>query len=284
MPHKSGPYFVWLSRIVSVLLVFTGVYAITIALDRAAPVYLDWDVFCGRDNQVILAYSAVLLRFSLYLLASAGFCFSMNFLRLSDVIKLRVMATLVTAGCIATIVCSRTVASLKPRLAASDFRSSEQTRASLCAAVSRGDLAAVKDYLSRGVNPNAFDVTSKHDSDCPNTLLLDAIFSHQREMVKLLIHRGASVSKFGDVFSPIEAAAEVEDIEIAKVLLDCGADVNSKTLTGPALTIAAGKGDGPLVRMLLHRGADRRLKSVNGLSARQMAIEEGHPEVAHLLD
>ena len=80
-------------------------------------------------------------------------------------------------------------------------------------------------------------------------------------------------------------AAGQGSTEVVAILLDAGVDVNKTyhhDLT--ALMWAAGYGKAETVKLLLARGADSSRKDDRGKTARQIAEEARHPEVAAILE
>ena len=73
-------------------------------------------------------------------------------------------------------------------------------------------------------------------------------------------------------------------IEIVKLLLENGADVNSRTKDGDtALIVASKAGHTNVVKLLLERGADVNAKNRNGRMALMGATNQGHLNVVKLL-
>jgi uroporphyrinogen-III synthase len=72
--------------------------------------------------------------------------------------------------------------------------------------------------------------------------------------------------------------------EIAQMLLENGAGVNAKTLSGrTALYIASQNGYKEIVQMLLENGADVDAKTLSGRTALYAASEKGYNEIAQVL-
>ena len=72
------------------------------------------------------------------------------------------------------------------------------------------------------------------------------------------------------------------NIEVAKRLLEGGADVNAKAESGAPIHGAV-MGDGAaMVRLLLERGADPSLPDYQGRGARKLAEDMGRPDIAEL--
>jgi ankyrin repeat protein len=104
------------------------------------------------------------------------------------------------------------------------------------------------------------------------TALHLAVFGGQEEAARLLLERGANpnvVSTNEAVrVAPLGTAAFVRSVPLARVLLDSGADVNGRGEGGfTALHSAAQNGDEELARLLLERGADPSLATEDGKRA-----------------
>lgn len=116
----------------------------------------------------------------------------------------------------------------------------------LVAAVRAGDAQRVLSALKRGVDPDALDKRS---------------------------------------WTPLIHAAMGNQIEIAKLLIEAGANVNARTQDGSTpLMAAAVMGHASMTRILLDEGADPTLRNQNGADARVKAEEYGHANVVVLLD
>jgi FOG: Ankyrin repeat len=111
--------------------------------------------------------------------------------------------------------------------------------------------AAVKLLLDMGSDINAQIETNR------NTALTLACFQGRHEVVSLLLDRKANVehrAKTG--LTPLMEAASGGYVEVGRVLLDKGADVNAPPVPSSrdtALTIAADKGHCRFVELLLFR-------------------------------
>jgi ankyrin repeat protein len=95
------------------------------------------------------------------------------------------------------------------------------------------------------------------------------------DVVRLLIKNGASVAaRTPKGAQALHVAASV-DVEMCQVLIDAGADVNSRELTlgYTPLHFAAHFGNAELVEFLLGKGADPCAKSTLGFSAVRVARE-----------
>lgn len=121
-----------------------------------------------------------------------------------------------------------------------------------------------------------------------------ASFAGQPAVAELLLARGAAVdatarNRFGN--TPLQVALLTRQGDLAKLLLAHGADVNFKQTEGvTALHEAAQSGDLEIARTLLEAGADPSAKTGRlddgreGVTAIEMARRAGHEEVAKLLE
>jgi ankyrin repeat protein len=106
-------------------------------------------------------------------------------------------------------------------------------------------------------------------SDDGFTALHLAIFGGQEEAARLLLERGADPNALSTNEAvrvpPLGTAAFVRSVPLAQLLLDSGADANGRGEGGfTALHSAAQNGDEDLARLLLERGADMSLATDDG--------------------
>ncbi|XP_044743261.1 ankyrin repeat and KH domain-containing protein 1 isoform X4 [Chrysoperla carnea] len=151
----------------------------------------------------------------------------------------------------------------------------------LMLAAMNGHTAAVKMLLDMGSDINAQIETNR------NTALTLACFQGRHEVVSLLLDRKANVehrAKTG--LTPLMEAASGGYVDVGRVLLDKGADVNATPVPSSrdtALTIAADKGHCRFVELLLSRGAAVEVKNKKGNSPLWLAANGGHLNVVELL-
>lgn len=96
-----------------------------------------------------------------------------------------------------------------------------------------------------------------------------AIYGGHEDAARLLIERGAdleALSRHETIrVRPVQTAAFVRSVPLTRLLLDAGADVNSRAEGGfTALHTAADNGDVELAQLLLERGADPGLANDEG--------------------
>ncbi|XP_050430101.1 ankyrin repeat domain-containing protein 17 isoform X3 [Adelges cooleyi] len=151
----------------------------------------------------------------------------------------------------------------------------------LMLAAMNGHTAAVKLLLDMGSDINAQIETNR------NTALTLACFQGRHEVVSLLLDRKANVehrAKTG--LTPLMEAASGGYVEVGRVLIDKGADVNANPVPSSrdtALTIAADKGHVRFVELLLEKNAYVEVKNKKGNSPLWLAANGGHLGVIELL-
>ena len=113
-------------------------------------------------------------------------------------------------------------------------------------------------------------------------------FFAQAEAAQLLIKRGANVAavaKNDMMVQPLHSAAAGGSVEVVTLLLEAGAPVNAKQQAGfTALQAAALSNRLDMARVLLDHGADPELCADDGKDAVAMALSKGHEEMATLLN
>lgn len=149
----------------------------------------------------------------------------------------------------------------------------------LASCVNDGDLEGVEDFLTIGFSPDTRD-----SKGVP--LVCSAIRAHQREIVAVLLDRGADVNAMSEDRgnTPLMEASVRGDTEVVEKLLDAGADVNLLSKNGQtALMLAVGEGFADVVRHLMHRGADTAPVDQLGMTAMKYAELFRHEVIQELL-
>lgn len=174
-------------------------------------------------------------------------------------------------------------------------------------AVNIDNIGVVSRLLARGFDPNAADergqvglylalrdeaprVTAallahpqtKVDIANPSgeTPLMMAALKGQLDSAQRLIGLGAQVNRDG--WTPLHyAASSIDSTAVLALLLDQGADVDARAPNGNTpLMMAARYGAIASAEMLLARGADPRLTNAAGLSAADLARQDGREALA----
>jgi ankyrin repeat protein len=145
-------------------------------------------------------------------------------------------------------------------------------------AVERGNREMVELLLSRGA-----DVNAKDESGRTALMLLDD--EATSDLVWDLLNAGAQVNAKTDAGrTPLISVAYYNNVEALKALLDGGAEVNSKDEDGEtALMVAAENGQLQNVRALVLAGANLDQENAEGKNALTIAIESEHRAVIRFL-
>ena len=103
------------------------------------------------------------------------------------------------------------------------------------------------------------------------TPLMMAAFDNQMSLAKLLIEKGADVNKTG--WTPLHYAATKGHVEVMKLLLEMHAYIDAESPNGTTpLMMAAHYGTPLATKLLLDEGADPTPKNEKGLSALDFAL------------
>ena len=151
----------------------------------------------------------------------------------------------------------------------------------LCQAASRGNISQIKGLLAQGANING-------RNEDGNTSLICAIISHQPETVRFLLSTGASYSTrdFRKRRPPLFHALSrsVEDLEIAKILLENGASLGDKNLVGQPffVDLVLSERLDP-IRLCLEHGADPNAKDLTNRSILSHATSRANLDLVRLL-
>jgi len=146
-----------------------------------------------------------------------------------------------------------------------------------------------KDYANRKMAKRSIDSYKKEAN------VHDACEDGDLELVRELITTSPSeIWKTDEIcyFSALHVAANHGHLEIVKLLLDAGADINRKSKSGEtALHLAVVKNHIDVVKCLLVRGADYSITNFHKRGTytirhtpRDVAVEEHLPEIVKLFD
>jgi hypothetical protein len=131
---------------------------------------------------------------------------------------------------------------------------------------------SVSEYEVRTAIENGADVNSRNFTG--NTILSEAVaISCQANIVQLLLEHGADAR---DGQALLSAVGYCGDADIAKILIDKGANVNAKESDGKtALMWTAQMAELDLVRLLLKNGAEVNNRDNRGRTALRRLLEDG---------
>ena len=162
-------------------------------------------------------------------------------------------------------------------------------RPALFLAASRGNAEATRLLIDAGADVNA--------DTADGSILVKAAVEGHPEVVELLLDAGADMSAIGRAWSGGDApalwaaaAGEHGIIEVARLLIEHGADVDQVDPTGgaTALILAASTNQADMVELLLESGADINFQSSDGSTALHAAAfnqfgGRSSPEAARVL-
>lgn len=114
--------------------------------------------------------------------------------------------------------------------------------------------------------------------------LHSAAYSGNMEACELLLEFVEQVRESDTLDGPLQVASQYDNQDIVSLLLEKGADVNSKDYQGNTpLILAASGGHTELVQLLLEEGADIQAKNNLGWTALMQAAVYRHPETMKFL-
>ena len=145
-----------------------------------------------------------------------------------------------------------------------------------------GESAAVKQMLAG--NKGLVKLMSV---DGWTPLHLAAFFGH-RDCTSALLNAGADVKTRSTNQMenlPLHAGAAGRNVEVMKLLVDFGSDVNARQHGGwTALHATAQSGDAAIAELLLASGADSKARAGNNQSAMDLALTRGHQAIVDILE
>ena len=178
-----------------------------------------------------------------------------------------------------------------------------QHRTALMAASASGDAAAVEALLSSGADVAAVDAgggtaltyaasqghaavvaaLQKHGAKPTPLELTMAASACQPEMVRAMLAAGLPVNGIEGRVPPLVAAAGENCVEVVRLLLDRGANVDAADHDGwTALIKSSQAGYIDVARLLVERGADIEIADSTGRKAWTYAALGGHADIADL--
>lgn len=149
-------------------------------------------------------------------------------------------------------------------------------------AVALGDFERVRAMLAS--DPGALEARTA-DGFPPAGL---AIFFRHPEIARWLIEQGADVNAAADNpqrVAPVHAAAAVCDRETMRILLERGADPNARQqMDYTPMHGAASRGDIEMAKLLIEHGAERDARASDGMTPADVARKYGQPEFAEWIE
>ena len=141
--------------------------------------------------------------------------------------------------------------------------------AALVAAIEEGTADRVTTLLAQGANPNAKDDSG---SPCVQITASRGKMDERSEKLRVLLEAGGDPNKGNGTFLPLHTATLTGRLDVMRLLLDKGADINGWTEAGitPLHSAAIGQ-NAEAAKLLLKRGADPQKRDNKGRTARELA-------------
>ena len=145
-------------------------------------------------------------------------------------------------------------------------------------------LSGLPDLLKFLVTEFAFNLNARGFFDDVTPLHLASRDGHL-EVARVLLEQGADVNaKDISKWTPLRHALDKGHVETARVLIENGAYFGAQGVDDwMPLHWASRHGQAELVHVLLEHGADRNLKDIYGWTPWRRALDEGHIEVVRVL-
>uniref|UniRef100_A0A0E0JC09 Uncharacterized protein n=1 Tax=Oryza nivara TaxID=4536 RepID=A0A0E0JC09_ORYNI len=142
-----------------------------------------------------------------------------------------------------------------------------------------GHVDIVRLLLSKGVHVDPLNY-----SGAPLHL---ATANDHDQVAKVLLEHGADPNRVvNHVLSPLVVACCSHSLKCMKLLIKAGADVNDRSSTGPRTTplvLAVDDGSADIVKILLEAGADPNIRNEDGRIPIMMAAARGQRELVEIL-
>jgi ankyrin repeat protein len=143
---------------------------------------------------------------------------------------------------------------------------------------SKGNIEKVKELLAAGVKVDSTYDTCITLEPSPRgiTLLMTAASSGDLELVRLLLENGADVNAIDTWgLTPLSYAISYQKIEIVRLLIEQGANVNvrGENDTTPLMKASA-TGNIEVIELMLNKGADNKAKDKNKVTALMYAAAD----------
>lgn len=156
-------------------------------------------------------------------------------------------------------------------------------------AVKSGDMVVARQLINEGVNINELFELDGFKHSRKKTALHVAIEIGDPEMIRLLLDNGAGPGLYStfddrDEFTPLEYAVMNNRLEIIRLLVDKGADINAGSSLYNPLLLAIGDNKAEIARLLLELGANPNYKEqITGSTPLHLIAYDGNIDIANLL-
>lgn len=117
------------------------------------------------------------------------------------------------------------------------------------------------------------------------TALRWAIQENHIDIVKLLIDSGADIEDVDDIgFTILNTAIGTKNLEIVKILVEKGVDINKITERGVSIITAFAWGSIDIIKYLIEKGADISIADKDGKIPIDYAIDNEHQEIVDYIE
>ena len=144
-----------------------------------------------------------------------------------------------------------------------------------------------KDGRGTGGGAEKKNVPSKQEMKAKEEKLCDAVWNSPVEEVRVLLSEGVDedcVVRSYDKTTPLHEAANNGYVDVAKLLIKAGADINKGDRIGwTPLHEAVRNGHENVANLLIEAGADINKGDGDGKTPLHLAAERGHENMAELL-
>lgn len=149
----------------------------------------------------------------------------------------------------------------------------------LCDALNKNDSAKARELIDQGADMDSRSGPKNH------TPLMLACINKNTEIAKLLVEKGADVNSSDiDKITPLSYAALHGKPELVSLLIEKGANVNNIDLHGNTpLYYAAAKGKLVVTNLLIEKGADVNIENKYGYTPLDIAYANGKLKIVTLL-
>jgi type II secretion system protein G len=153
----------------------------------------------------------------------------------------------------------------------------------ICYASRTGDINAVKSFLNE--NPQVVNINNVIGYPTP---LLCAITGDKIDVVRLLLDHGADINTYDPFDAALHIAVEHDNIEILNLLVAAkGVDINIKNVSGETPLHMASYSKLPhkieILKLLISKGADINARDDDGYTPLHRAIDAGNMKIVKIL-
>ncbi len=155
-----------------------------------------------------------------------------------------------------------------------DSTTEDNGESALMVAIRMNDKAMVAVLLDHDADVNV------QDTKC-RTALLHAVTKHQWALAEQLVEKGAKATAWSHRL--IHETIQANNADALRTVLKAGANPNDVQLKCPLIVLAAKAGQIEIVRVLIEAGADVNLRIIQSRTALMWAAQQGNEEMVQML-